>query len=439
MRQSEVRLFFARLKSSFKQFTWGGEWAFSLPGQAKHNLSWFYLDGLWATASDNIVITYLALYFLALGATREQVGLLSSFSSLAAALMLLPGVVLVERFGHRKEITVLSGGVVTRTVVLILALLPLFLGGQALIWVAMAFAVLRDAGGNLAFPAWISMTGEMVPIEGRGRYFGSRNFVYGIVGMAVVLLSGEFITRMGSPQGYQVALVAAFLIGSGATYSFWRLHDPRQGQPVSAPVGMSVKNAWKDILAHPAFVALCLVMAVWNFSLNLAGPFFNVRMVQDLNFTATMVGMTSIVSTVSSLLVQRKMGEIADRLGPHRVQLICMLLIPILPAAWIFITQFWQVVLVNSFGGALWGAFSLVSFNMLLTQTPDEQRARYSAIYQILVTVSLAGGAAAGAWIISQWGYTGVFLGSAVGRLLAGILFVVFVPAVQHARPAVTG
>jgi predicted MFS family arabinose efflux permease len=303
------------------------------------------------------------------------------------------------------------------------------------VWTAIVVSLFRDGGGNLAFPGWISMTGEMVPIEGRGRYFGSRNFVYGIVGMAITLLSGELITQLGSPRGYQVALAAAFVIGSGATYSFSRLKDPRDGRPVRAEGAMSLRGALKDIWGHPAFVALCLVMGLWNFSLNLAGPFFNVRMVQDLKFTATMVGLTSIASTVSSLLVQRKMGEIADRLGPRRVQVLCMLLIPILPAMWVFITQLWQVLALNIFGGALWGAFGLVSFNFLLTLTPEAQRARYSAVYQIFITVSLAAGAATGAWIISQWSYPGVFLGSATGRMIAAILFVLFVPAAEKMRP----
>ena len=41
------------------QFTWGGDWAIALPAQIKHNLTWFFFDGVFASASDNIVITYL--------------------------------------------------------------------------------------------------------------------------------------------------------------------------------------------------------------------------------------------------------------------------------------------------------------------------------------------------------------------------------------------
>src|SRR5512136_66972 len=188
----------AQARRAFPKFTWGGDWAISLSAQFKHNLSWFFFDGLYASGSDNIVITYLTLYILALGATSAQVGLMSSFSSLSAALLLLPGAILVERYGHRKGLILFLGGGMARLMILILALLPLFTSGQSIVLLAIFLSVLRDAFGNLAFPAWISLTADIVPMEGRGRYFGSRNFIMGITGMLAILLVGELITRMSA-------------------------------------------------------------------------------------------------------------------------------------------------------------------------------------------------------------------------------------------------
>ena len=186
----------AQARRAFRKFTWGGDWAVSLSEQIKHNLHWFFFDGLFASASDNIVVTYVTLYILALGATRAQVGLMSSFSSFSAALLLLPGAILVERYGHRKEFTVAFGGGGARLAILALALLPLIVRGPAIVWVAIALSVTRDAFGNLSFPAWMSVTADVVPLEGRGRFFGSRNFVMGISGMLAILLVGELITRI---------------------------------------------------------------------------------------------------------------------------------------------------------------------------------------------------------------------------------------------------
>ena len=419
----------ARARGAFQKFTWGGEWAVSLSEQIKHNLYWFFFDGLFASASDNIVLTYVTLYILALGATRGQVGLMSSFSSLSAAVFLLVGAILVERFGRRKEFTVIFGGGMARLAILVLALLPLFIGKQALVWVAIAFSVARDSFGNLTFPAWISFTADIVPMQGRGRFFGSRNFVMGITGMLAILLVGELITRTSIPLGYQISLGLAFVFGMLSTFSFSHLRDPKDGFPVVKVAGsFSPRVMLRDMQAHPVFLALSLVMAFWNFSLNIAGPFFNVYMVTNLQFTASMVGITSIVSTVASLLIQRRVGRLSDRWGPRRVQLISMFFIPILPFSWMFITKFWQVNLLNTFGGALWGAFNLVSFNFLLSLTPDAQRARYSAFYQILVMLALAGGAALGAWVVTKWGYQTIFLCSGIGRVIAVFLFIRFVP-----------
>ena len=439
MQRSSLTVLLARSRRAVKQFTWGGDWAIALPAQIKHNLSWFFLDGLFASASDNIVITYLVLYILALGATRTQIGLMSSISSLCIAIILLPGALLVERFGHRQQLTLFFGGGLARIALLALAFLPFLLGGKALVLTAISLSIFRDINGNLAFPAWMSVTGEVVPMEGRGRYFGSRNFIMGIAGMLSIFLVGELITQVGSPSGYQFALGLAFAIGAFSTFSFSRLRDPRGTAPIPVEGARSLKAVLADIKGHPIFVTLSLVMVVWNFSLNIAGPFFNVYMVQNLNFTATMVGITSIVSTVASLIVQRRVGRLADRLGSRRVMMISMALIPILPAAWVFITRLWQVVLLNSFGGMVWGAFNLVSFNFLLSLTPVSQRARYSAIYQILITLALALGAAVGSWVVTQWGYQAVFACSAIGRILAVILFARFIPRMaRHEEFALT-
>jgi MFS family permease len=275
----------------------------------------------------------------------------------------------------------------------------------------------------------MSVTGEIVPMEGRGRYFGSRNLIMGITGMLAILLAGELITRAGSPHGYQIALGLAFALGMISTYSFGQLQDPRGKAPIPVEGSLSLRALLQDIKGHPAFLALSLAMVMWNFSVNIAGPFFNVYMVQNLKFTASMVGITSVVSTVAGLIVQRRIGRLSDRLGSRKVMLISMLIIPIVPAVWVFITQFWQVMVLNSFSGMAWGVFNLVSFNFLLSLTPVAQRARYSAIFQLLVTLALAVGAAFGAWVVTQWGYQAIFACSAIGRVIATLLFARLLPA----------
>ena len=412
-----------KFRTSLGRFIVGGEWADDLPKPNRRNLVNFWFDGLFSAASDTIPLNYLSLYLLALGATGSQIGIFSALTSLAAAIFLLPGALIVERFGHRKDITVWFGGGLARITLLILALLPFGMTGQVLIWVVILFSVIRSAAGNLAFPGWMSMIGDIVPLETRGRYFGSRNLAMVVAGMLMTYLMGEFITWAGSPQGYQLSLILAFVVGMLSTYFYAGIKDHQAQQPLPAASQVSLTEIWKHFLKSPLFISFCMASAIWNFSVNVAAPFFNVYMVQNLNFTAAMVGITAVSTSITKIFVQKKIGELSDRWGSGKVQLVAMFLIPILPVAWVFVTQLWHVVAINILGGVLWGAFELVSFNFLLQFTPDDLRARYSAIFQIIITLSLAGGAILGSSIILWWGYNGIFLVSAIGRLLAAFYF----------------
>jgi MFS family permease len=421
---SEIR---ERLTRSMSLLMTGGEWALALPNKIQHNLRWFWSDGLFASASDNIIITYMTLYVLALGATRAQIGTMSALSSLSATLLLLPGAILVERFSHRKVLTLLFGGGIGRFALLCIALIPFGLKGQALVITAMALSILRDAMGNLSFPAWLSFTADIVPMEGRGRYFGSRNFIMGVAGMIVVLVVGAVIPRFSQPEGYQLGMALAFIFGAISTYSFSRLHDPSEQTAPAPQPRLDLRTAFSELRKQPALTALIATAVMWNFFLNIPGPFFNVYLVENLKANATMVGITATASSVASLLVQRQLGKLADRWGARRMQLVSGLLIPVLPLGWAIAGAAWHIIPINLVSGVLWGAYGLASFNLLLELTPQEGRARYSAMYQVCVTLALAVGAMVGGWMVTHFGYTAIFVTSAIGRFASALLFARFV------------
>jgi len=419
------------LKRDFATLTLGGRWAERLPYAAQHNLSCFWLDGLFAVSSDNIVITYLTLYVLALGGTTAQIGAMSALSSLSAALLLFPGAMLVERYGRRKNFCVLSGGGVSRVMLLLLALLPFVVSGPAAVYVAMGLSVTRDSFGNLSLPAWTALTADIVPLEWRGRYFASRNFAMSIGGIAATFLVGALITKVGGVWGFQLALALAFGLGLVSTYNFNRIREPKAAPAPQPPGGQSLRSLVAELRTQPGFVSLCAATAIWNFSLNIAGPFFTPYMAERLNASAFEIGIFSVVSALAGLPALRLFGNLADRWGPRRVQLITGFLIPFVPLLWMLSRQPWHVVPINTISGFLWAGYGLASFNFLLTLTPADRRARYTAIYQIVVTVSLALGAVLGGVVTTQWGFYATFFLSGAGRMAGALCFARFVPERQ--------
>jgi len=424
-----------RLRMSVTEFAVGGKWAIEFPKETRHNLRNFFFDGVSASASDSIILTYLTLYLLALGASSADIGLMTSLASLGAVLLLIPGAVLVDRTGKRKQIVLISGGSIRRIAIFLLAIIPLVFSGSAAVYIIIALKVIMDGTANLGLPAWISMTADIVPIARRGRYFGSRNMAMGIATMVTTYLVGMMITGIGSPQGYQWAMGISFIIGAMSTFFFSRIHESESTETQAAletKSSYSLKALLSTLRSDRNFMIFCGFAAFWTFSINIAAPFFSVYLVQDLKATASMVGLTTIASQLAGIPAQKFFGGLADKVGAHKLMMVTAIIIPVLPILWFFSSEFWHIFPINILGGTLWAGYNIASFNFLLIISPVEQRARYTAMYQIAVSSAVALGAAVGGIIVNYWALPVVFVLSGIGRIISAGIFAKFVHVPQE-------
>lgn len=411
-------------------------------GVGLRNLRYFWLDGLFAAASDNFYISYVVLFALAYGASNGQVGWLTAVANLLGALALFPGARLIELLGRRKPVVVWSGGGVARFMLLLLALMPLFVVEPlAAIVLIIALNGIRAFAANLANPAWTSMVADIVPSSIRGRYFGSRNMAMGIAALVITPIAGWLINA-GSDwfgyeaAGYQIVLLLAFAIGMVSTALFQKIKEP-------APTGSIAHKHQKGDLRRaikqsPGYLGLVASAFVWNLALQVAAPFFNVYLVEAFNASASMIGVLVAISSLMALFGQRVFGRLLDKRGSMWVQMVCGLIIPVLPFAWMLITAPWQVGFINTLGGFVWAGYNLATFNLLLILTPDEQRPRAVALYQTAVFFSAVIGPLLGGYLADAVSFNLIFGLSGVGRLLGtGIFFLFSVRPYRRAQAAV--
>jgi predicted MFS family arabinose efflux permease len=106
-----------------------------------------------------------------------------------------------------------------------------------------------------------------------------------------------------------------------------------------------------------------------------------------------------------------------------------MIVIPLLPVGWIWATTVWHIALLNILNGVIWAAYNLSYFNLLLEFMPSDKVPMLSAVYQVVVALSLALGALVGSGIVALWGFTGVLVASAAIRWISAGLFGRFVKA----------
>lgn len=393
-------------------------------------LTLFWWDGVYANIAESIALAYTALYALALGATNAQVGQLTAFQNLLGAAALIPGARFSEWWGRRKQLVVWSAGVGGRLTLLALALVPFVFDGQAAIYALMLVFGLRTFFLNFSNPAWTSFTAQLVPARLRGRYFSSRNFAIGVVTFVTVPLVGFLIQMFGSPQGYQVAFGLSFVAGIIGLGYFMAIPEPEGATARAA--GRPSGDILREMLANQPFVVFTVVALVWNLSLQIAAPFFNVFLVKELGADSGIIGVTSAVNSVSALIGQRWWGRRYARLGDMGIFRMTGLIIPVLPLFWVVIQAPWQVSIINTIGGFVWAGYTLAQFNLLLSLTPEQGRERYVAFYQTAVFLSAFVGPLIGAALSDALGYRLMFGLTAIGRLAATLMFIRLIAA----RPA---
>lgn len=392
------------------------------------NLRYFWIDGLFAAVSENFYLGFVALFALAYGASNGQVGLLAASANLLGAAALFPGARLAEATGRRKPVIIWSAGVFGRLALLALALVP-FLVSEPAVAIAAIIALdgLRAFASNLANPGWTSLVADLVPEAMRARFFSSRNIAMGLAALLVAPLAGLLISRanarLASPvAGYQLVFLCAFAAGMVSTCAFTRIREP---QPAASARASHQRGDLRRALRHnPAFTGLVISALAWNFSLQLAAPFFNVYLVTELRASTTAVGILAGVASLSALGGQRFFAGYIDRRGPYRTQVLTSLLIPLAPWAWMLVRAPWQVSIINASVGFAWAGYNLANFNLLLELTPGQQRARAVALYQLAVFGSAVAGPLVGGLLADAVGYRPIFLLSGIGRYAGVALFI---------------
>lgn len=388
----------------------------------------FWWDGFWANIPETVLANYLGLYIIALGASTAKVGLMASLSSLFAALAFFPGARIVEVFGHRKRIVLIFGGGLARIALFGLALVPFFWDGDKAIWIVIAIVSVRGFAGYFGLPAWTSMVADIVPIGMRGRFFASRNFGMGLAALATAPIAGVTLDRYSGLGGWQIVWLIAFVAGGASTFCFSRIPDPAPHADVVASTAAERRpNFVTDILADRNFVVYMIATLIWNMAIQAAGPFFNPYLAHNLHASRLMIGFLAAIIPVTGLGGLLFFGRVMDVRGTKWLMVVTGLFIPLLPAAWLFVSEPWHTIPIEISAGVLWAGYGLASLNMVMVMAPAEKRARYAAAFQ---TVTFAGafiGPLIGGAIISFIGFKAVFAFSAIGRMLGTLIILRFV------------
>lgn len=342
-------------------------------------------------------------WMLHLGAGPTELGLIASVPFLAQVVSPLAAY-LAGLLGHRRLLTA-TFALVGRGTWVVAASLPL-LGippearPAAMVLLVLISSVFQACTSTL----WAAWMGDVVPENRRGRYFGFRTGVVGVIGTSANVAAGLFLDRVAAPLSFQVVLGVAVLSAALGIAQYLFHYDPpspRAPVPLAKVLGSPLRDA--------GFRRFLRFAVYWNFVVMLAAPFVVPYFLDGLGMTFAQVAVWSALAAVSALGTTVLWGTVADRSGNKAVLQVGTFLAGVaMPAMWILagwtgnLSFIWASAV---FDALAWGGIGPAVFNLSLATAPKGERAAYLAM------VGLAGG-----------------LAGFLGGLASGPLLVLFTP-----------
>ncbi|MDA0746703.1 MAG: MFS transporter [bacterium] len=330
---------------------------------------------------------FLSAFALAIGASNYEIGLLATIGFISQ-LMQIPGLFLVQKFGKRRAITVICAGI-SRLLWLFIILIPLLFkeGGVAFLvqWLLLAGLVMA-----LCNPAWNSHVRALVPTNLFGQFF-SRRLAYGTALALVLTLSGGYFVdwwKIQFPEmalyGYSLLFLLGLLFGLVELIAIARLPEPHMdrnpGISLSDMIALPVKDAnFRNLLAF---------IAVWNFAVNMAAPFFIIYMLKRIGLSLFMVTVLATTSQLTYILFLRIWGRLGDRYSNKSVLSISCPLFLLAILAWDFTTMpenYFLTIpllfLIHILSGMSTAGVNLASGNIALKLSPHGTAHAYMTVF----------------------------------------------------------
>lgn len=376
----------------------------------QRNLRMCTEEGIFATPWSIISVpgnVFIAALLTSVLGLRESVyGIIVSLPAWAnaAQFLLVPW---LSRFYSSRSLAILLS-FVNNVTWLILALtlhkIPLD-GGPAAGRILFGFFLIISLSISIASVSWMAWIQEWIPDRIRGKYFGGRNQLMGIVSIVFIIAAGYALNRFGeSVLAFQVIIGVCVLLRFLSVHMFTHIYTPwsRPERETSANLGLQIK----EILRRDGFRNYLWFAMSLAFGLSITAPFAPVFMQSHLEFSVSFQMHLLILASLGSALGMPWWGRLCDHHGCRAVILTTGLLWMLSNFTWCFLQPetTWMLYPLWFFGGLTSSGVILGGFNLVLKLTPPHLKSSAVSLHLAMTSVAAAiPPVIAGFFLASDW------------------------------------
>jgi MFS family permease len=405
-----------------------------VPSQQARNFALIQVDSI-PVGVLSAAGTFLPVFFVRLGASGAQVGLLTTLPALFAVCFAIP----LGRWLQRRRNIVpwysrlrLLGWAGYAAMALAAALLPpaAALPAMLAVW---TLAALPSTAALVAFP--IIMDAAAGP---RGRYdlLGRRWALMGIATALSVAAAGVLLGLLRFPGNFEWLLVAFTLAGAVSFGLTRRIVIPDQ-VPASGNRGVSralgPAGLVRTARSQSAFFAYEARAFVYSAAVGLVTPLLPLYYVHELHASNAWVGLIGAGQAVGLMAGYMLARRVAHRRGGAAVLLPSLLVATLVPGVLAVLDVGPAGAAISTLGGIATAGANLALFDELMQRVPHSVGVTFSSVDQTVQNLAYVVGPLSGGLLA---GAVGIRPGLLVAALVTGVSAAMFGLHWRSARPA---
>ncbi len=229
--------------------------------------------------------------------------------------------------------------------------------------------------------------GSIIPNNIKGRYLSTRQTVFTIAALIFSLsLAGLLPLLKDYPGKYTLLFTLGVIFGCIDILIFFGIREPTQcvNPYVAAPYVKGSMNLGHFLkpFRDKRYRDYLIFATSWSFAINLAGPYFNVYLLEEMHASLAMQTLLQqIIGFVATILFMRRIGRMNDSFGYKPILQLSCYVQSVSCLLWLFTTpaNYGIIGISNFFAGIFGPAIDLAILSLAIFLAPNEYRITYLA------------------------------------------------------------
>lgn len=278
---------------------------------------WVIGDGIFTQITESLtagpIVVALALL---LGASNAMIGYLLALPFLCYVVQ-LPGVYLFEHCKIRKTIVLVSV-LISRLSFIGIAFLAFFPEFPQAAWLLIGLYSIRYFGSGFISSGWNSWMKDLIPAQKLGSFFSRRLMLMMACALSTSLIVAFLLDLWPFEKNvfYGFLALIALILSALDVFSLFRVSEPPKEESMQ---NEKMTAKFRKVFSDKNFMRLVLFLSLFNFSINLAVPFFSVFVLNQLEYSLSFALILLTVMQLANILVMSIWGSLADKFSNKSV------------------------------------------------------------------------------------------------------------------------